>query len=863
MREALAQHDALLGQVVTDNAGVVFKHTGDGMGASFADPADAVRAAIAAQLALQHATWPEADRLKVRMGVHQGPASPSGQDYFGPTVNRAARIMDACNGDQIAVSGAVVEDVDGVGFVSMGEHQLRGIGTEEVSLVSDARLINDSRPLRSRVPVRGRQVPLVPEGLIGRTADLDIARRLLGESRLITVTGPGGVGKTRFAQELARLCSDDYDEPPAYCELASVDDGPGVAAVVAGALGARQQPDLDMVESIVNYCSGRRVLLVIDNCEHVVDHVRPLVDQLLSVDGPQVVATSRQPLSARIEQLLPLDALPARSHGVDLFVTRARERDPHFQLDPSERESVMRICEHLDGIPAAIELAAARARILTPGQLLDRLEQAFEGGEVNETGWLGTLHETVRWSFDQLDDDEATVFCRLAVFADGFSLEAAEAVCFGEISSDVLDTLLALVDKSMVVPVRGGGLVRFRLLETMRAFGQEQLRSEGSDAKVRELHAEYYAAMAANGSESLLTSRESEVWTELRQDWGNLRSAYEWLRDSGELTLASELVVGLGWFATFAMHFEAFDWANALLDAAGDQPFPRRSALSGMAALGAYFVVDPAAQELAETAIAADPGEVSGLAHGALAAVYLNNLHALAGSGPVTETWLTSVESSDSAVSANRFWAMALRVFHLTLNGDAAAGAIAERMSSLAQASGSASAIALSSWATGLVLAAQRRTSDAEAVWLAGRDSAASLSSQHLLVHLINGLIAHWMAPNGDVSDVVQFCRQAVGDAITQHYLAGTSHLFGVTAIALSRVGAAETGAALLGAMQANGHVPRDPAVPMLKSALGDEFESALLVGRGWTVDEAGAVALEALDAAGPQLDQPAMAKSV
>ena len=130
-------------------------------------------------------------------------------------------------------------------------------------------------------------------------------------------------------------------------------------------------------------------------------------------------------------------------------------------------------------------------------------------------------------------------------------------------------------------------------------------------------------------------------------------------------------------------------------------------------------------------------------------------------------------------------------------------------------------------------------------------------------MHLINGLIAHWMAPNGDVSDVVQFCRQAVGDAITQHYLAGTSHLFGVTAIALSRVGAAETGAALLGAMQANGHVPRDPAVPMLKSALGDEFESALLVGRGWTVDEAGAVALEALDAAGPQLDQPAMAKSV
>lgn len=848
MRQALAQHDELLSRAVAHWGGVVFKHTGDGMGASFADPGDAVSAAIAAQLALQSATWPEGDRLKVRMGVHLGDATPSGQDYFGPTVNRAARIMDVCNGDQIAVSSSVVEKIGGVGFVSMGAHQLRGIGTEEVSLIADSRLVRDDRPLRARVPVRGRQVPSAPARLIGRTDDLETAERLLQDCRLITITGPGGVGKTRFAQELALVASAEYAEPPAYCELASVDDEAGVAAVVAGALGARQQPELDMTESIVNYCSGRRVLLVVDNCEHVVGEVRRLVEQILSTAGPQVIATSRQPLAARVEQLLPLDPLPASSHGVDLFVTRAKERDPHFRIDQNERAIVTRICGHLDGIPAAIELAAARARILTPRQLLERLEQAFGGGEASDSGWLGTLHDTVRWSFDQLDGDEATVFARLSVFAGGFSLEAAEAVCFGEIDSDILDTLLALVDKSMVVPVRGGGRVRFRLLETMRAFGMDRLRESDTDATVRRRHAEYFAALATAESEALMTSKESEVWTQLREDWSNLRSAYEWLRGAGEVAPASELVVGLGWFATFGMHFEAFDWAAALLDDADDRTFPLRSALRGMRSLGAYFVADPAAQQLAEAAIAAEPNEASGLAHGALAAIYLNNLHALADSGQITEVWLTSVESAEDVSAANRLWAMALRIFHLTLNGDESAAVLAAEMTHRAQDSGSASAIALARWAEGLVLAAQRRPDEAEAVWKDGRDIAASLSSQHLLVHLINGLLAHWMAPRGEVVDVVAFCRRALDDAIAQHYLTGTSHLFGVTAIVLSRAGAAASGAALLGAMEGNGHVPRDPALPMLQSALGSEYDAAADVGRSWSVDEAGAFALDALD---------------
>lgn len=851
MRVALAQHDQLVSTAVVEHGGTIFKHLGDGVGAAFASAPDAVGAAVAAQLALQQAAWPDDDRLKVRMGVHTGPAEPSGEDYFGPTVNRAARVMDVCNGDQVAVSGIVVETVSDVRFVSVGEHRLRGIGTEEVSLLADARLVSDTRALRARVPRRGRQVPPTPMTIVGRTQDITTAGELLESSRLVTIVGPGGVGKTRLAQELARAAAPAYDEAPAYCELADVHDALGVAAVVAGALGARQQPDLDLVESIVNYCDGRRILLVLDNCDHVIDAVCTIVEQVVSSDGPRVLATTRQRLGSPIEQSLPLDPLPAASHGVELFELRARERDPRFTLDEESRQHVTKICELLDGIPGAIEIAAARVRVLSPRQMLGRLEAIFaDDGASTGAGLLDTLHQTVRWSYDQLDENDASVFARLSVFAGGFTLEAAEAVCADDGDGDVLDTLLSLVDKSMVVPERGGGRVRFRLLATIRAFGMERLRSTGTDTALRQRHAEYFAAFAAAESQAFLTAKESEVWVHLRQDWSNLRSAFEWLRDTGEVAVASELVTGLGWFATMAMQFEAFDWAAALLAESDGQVLPRRPALLGMAALGAYFVAAPNAQELAEYAVAADPNDSLGLAHGALASVYLNNLHALADSGPVTRVWVDSVRAGDAVAPENRLWALALRVFHLTLNLDPEGAAVAAELGRHADETGSASAIALARWAEGLVFAAERRLDDAEQVWKGGRDIAASLSSQHLVVHLINGLLAHWMAQAAEVSDVLRFCRQALEDAIAQHYLTGTSHLFGVTAIALSRAGAPEVGAALLGAMEANGHVPRDPAVPALRTALGSGFEAAADAGRAWTVDAAGAVALDALNAA-------------
>lgn len=849
MRAALELHDALVQGVIAGFGGIVFNHTGDGVTAVFEDIDAAVAAAVDVHRALQSADWPDDDRLKVRIGVNAGHAEPTGPQYFGIPLNRTARVMDAANGDQIAVTSVVVDRCVDLVVRAQGEHQLRGIGSEEIFLVDDPAMIEDRRPLRSRTTGAMRPLPSRATPLIGREADLDGVVGAFAESRLVTLVGPGGVGKTSLAIEAARLVAAADGRPAVFCELGSIVEAGAVAEVVAQAMGARRQPEMTLLQSIVSFVDGRPLLVVLDNCEHVLDEVRDLIDAMLAVEGPSVFATSRQAIgTVGVEQRWPVAPLEPGAAARELFLLRTRQRDPHFEETEANRVAIDGICARLDGLPAAIELAAARMQLQTAEGLLNGLDDLFAAIRPTPTEQTRPLTDTIEWSHASLSDAEATLFNRLAVFPAGFSLEAAAAVSELNVG-DTMDLLHALVDKSMVMPARGGTRVRFSMLQTLRAYGTDRLGDEV--ATVRRRHAMWFVEMARAEAELLLTEKEAQVWDHLGAEWANLRAAFDVLFDE-DLDAAIELVLSLAWYATFAMRFELFTWVDRLLEDPRVLGHHRQPALLGSGALGAYFVADDRAAELAANALELDPTEPTGLARGALAAIYLNNLHAGDDADRITGEWLSMVD--DDSGPENRLWAMAMRTFHLSLtqrpDDEDRSGALAQATWKRAERSGSASAIALGRWAQGLSSAANGDLSRASEAWEAGIDVAESLGSNHLLGHLLRGLLVHWQTPGGDLDDVLHTNLSCLELAIEQHYLVGTSHLFGVAAIALSRAGEVETGAALLGAMRANGHEPRYPALPMLQAAAGDEFDGMAARGRGWSVKHAGQIAVAALRSA-------------
>jgi predicted ATPase/class 3 adenylate cyclase len=849
MRLVLEQHDKALDSVISDAGGIIFKHTGDGVGAVFTSPSRAAAAAVEAQRAMQNADWAGEEKLRIRIGLHVGEAEPDRGDYFGPAVNRAARIMDVANGSQITISRSLVELLSGFDIRPAGEHQLRGIGTERVYLLTADGLREDGRSLRSRVGSSSAILPTPPHELIGRGDEVDAVRGLLADHRLVTVVGSGGVGKTRLVIDVARSLQERFDDGVVMCELAPVGDDQSVADAVAEALGARVQPGLGLEDSIVHYLEHRRLLLVLDGCEHVIDSVRDLLRRIVGVDGPSVLATSREPIAVGGEQLYGLAPLDPATAGAALFKERAAERDARFAARPGDEALIREICAKIDGVPLAIELAAAWVRVLSLTQLSEHLEDRFRilrGGQ--KGGRQETLRDTIRWSFEQLGEREALLFSRLSVFAGGFSLDAVAKVCAEGLGSgvDLLDIVMALVDKSMVTTERGVGHIRFRMLGTLRQFGQEQLDASGESRVLRGRHAVHFADLAAGQAAIMLSEEEPEVWDRLGRDWANIRRALDTMLDDGDVDAAAELVVSVAWFAVFSMRFEAFAWASELWPNI-DESHPRAGALLGMRALEAYFTADTAAVALARRGLELDPVDAEGLCRATLAAVFLNNVHSSQDSAALTESWL---EHKDKGGPANLLWAEGFRTFHLCVHEPTPEAADhVDALLLLAGDNGSATTMAIARWAQGLTTAITDR-GQAMAIWDEGLDAARSLNPRHLAVHLLVGLQLHFSAPLGELGSTLRRCRDALLLAHDQHYLAGTSHLFGVTAIVLARADRAETGARLLGAMQANGHIPRGNALKAINHALGAETEDHLVRGAGMSINDAAGVAIAALDEA-------------
>jgi len=849
MRTSLAAHDALIAEVVAAHGGAVVKHLGDGCWAAFGSATSAAAAAIDFQHRHQTSASATGLSLSVRIGLHTGEAEPTEQDYFGPVVNRAARIVDLANGDQIVCSSSSAALLTGYTLQSEGLHELRGIGSEEIYLLLSDSIVTDAQPLRR--PVAPTNLPKPKTSLIGRGQDVErVLSFVLQEDSVVTLLGPGGVGKTRLAVEVGKQVVDEFRGRVHFCDLVPAKDHDAVVETIAEIVGARRQPGMNLVDSIADYLADRETLVILDNCEHVIDTVRELTERLLDVGGVHVLATSREALAVPDEQQVIVAPLAAATDGVELFVDRARRRQHRFELNEANEAAVREVARRLDGIPLAIELAAARIRLMSPAEIAERLSQGLDVIDRGATGARHeTLRETVRWSYDLLAPPEATMFTRLSVFTGGFDLVAAEAICSDDTSvrsDEVPDLVMALLDKSMLVSDEIDGHQRFRMLETLREFAAAELeRSEGA-ASVRSRHAAHYLELAIQEGTRLFTAAEPDVWRTLDAEWSNLRTALDTFEGLGDLDSGAELVVSLVWFAGVSMRFELFGWVEELLGADGVESHPRYTDLCGAAALGSYFTLDGQVAERAEAGLAVDPSDPEGFCRCALASVFLNNVHTPEASDELTSAWL----ASDPQGVGSQLWARGFRTFHLcTHQPGPEMIEHAKALNDLAGRTGSVSARCIAAWANGQV----QSFTDLQLgirTWRDGREWARSMPEDHLLDQLLVGLLLHVNARRGELLSTLEGCRDALTDALDQHYYAGASHLFGVTAIALSRADDAQTGARLVGAMMENGHLPRRNARSELEAALGDDLDDLLEFGHSLSVTQAGYLAIDALDQA-------------
>ncbi|WP_460252863.1 adenylate/guanylate cyclase domain-containing protein [Acidiphilium sp. MT5] len=576
MGAAMARHDALLREGVAAAGGAVFKTTGDGGCAVFARIPAALTAAALLQTRLGGENFAAVGGLKFRIGVHTGPAEFRDDDYFGLTLGRTARIMAAGHGGQILVSAAVAMAVTaGAGGVpepyalqSLGMHRLKDLGqAEEIFQLTGPGLATGFPPLRT-LNARPHNLPEQTSTLIGREGALADLRGLLARHRLVTVLGPGGIGKTRLALQSAAEALENYADGVWLVELAGVSQGEQVASSAAAALNIALNGSGNAAEQFASALRGAAMLIILDNCEHLIEAAAALADAVLRRNpGVTILATSRSPLGLPGEQsfALPTLAVPepdaiagmtvadaATYAGIELFVARANLVQPGFALAADNAADIAAICQRLDGIALAIELAAARIRLMRPKDLLARLNDRFRlltGGARTHLPRQQTLRALIDWSFALLSEQERIAFRRLGVFAGSFDLSAAEAVLAGgDIEAlEVLDLVASLLDKSLVTRLPAAGAEpRYRLLDSTRAYALEALAQAGEAQALRRAHAEYMVTLFG-AAQDRFWDTDTLIWrASVEPEIENLLVALEWaFSDAGDGAIAIALAARL------------------------------------------------------------------------------------------------------------------------------------------------------------------------------------------------------------------------------------------------------------------------------------------------------------------------------
>jgi predicted ATPase/class 3 adenylate cyclase len=588
--EVLAEHRRLLRAAFDEHDGREVGTEGDAFFVAFVRASDAIAAAVSAQRSLASGRWPEGVEVRVRIGVHTGEAQVRLGDYVGLDVHRAARICAAGHGGQVLISSSTRELVadelpSDVALRDLGEHRLKDLDRPErlFQLAADD-LPADFAPLRAAAaadrPPRAGVLPRPLDRTIGRERDIrEIADRIrLGSVRLLTLTGAGGVGKTRLAVDAAHELYADYADGARFVSLAALRAPDEVPAAVAQALEVVPLPGDSPHDSVARFLSAKHMLMVLDNCEHVLAAM-PFVSRLLA-DCPAltVLATSREPLAVGGEAryvVAPLAFPPpgidpdaiANAPAVELFAERAHTHDSDFALTPDTAAPVAEICRRVDGLPLAVELAAARCVLLSPAEIAARLDAALAvlaGGRRDAPARQQTLRATIDWSHALLPEDDRTVFMRFAVFAGGATIDAAEAVTGAR-----LDGLDGLVAKSLLVRQRSPlGPTRLVMLATIRAYALERLARSAEHDTVRERHCRYYLALVErHGSDQGLRGMQrTEHLARLDADINNVHAALRWALDRREAEKALAIVAAFGDYCSMrGRHGEALRWINEAL----------------------------------------------------------------------------------------------------------------------------------------------------------------------------------------------------------------------------------------------------------------------------------------------------------
>ena len=616
MRRALACHDALSRATVESSRGTIVKMTGDGMYAVFDDPLDGLNAAVALQLALADPAATNDVPLRVRCGLHVGVVERRDHDFFGTPVNRAARIMNAAHGLQVLISQAVVILIAdrlpaGVTLRDLGSVRLRDLASpEHVYQLVHPRLRQDFPALRS-LEATPNNLPQQVTSFVGRERELEEVKQWLARGRLVTLLGAGGLGKTRLALQVAANVPDDYPDGVWLVELAAQSDARLVPQAVASVLGLKEEAGRPVAETLVKYLKDRQLLLILDNCEHLVQACAELTKHLLQ-SGPRVtvLATSREPLHLAGESTYPVPALSlpdvnatttfeALMHceAVRLFIDRALAAKPAFRVTDQNVDAVAALCRRLDGIPLALELAAARVRALSVEKIAERLSDRFRlltGGDQTAVPRQQTLRACIGWSYDLLAEPERALLRQLAVFVGGWTIEAAEAVG-ASVDIDtlgVLDLLTRLVEKSLVALDAKGE--RYGLLETVREYAQERLFSSGEEAVVRRRHADYCLALAEEAEPFTRGGPQQKRWLDLLEiEHDNLRAALTWALERPESeALGPSMCAALWRFWCYRCHWrEGRRWClKALERVPGESDQATRArVLMGAGAIGGYL----------------------------------------------------------------------------------------------------------------------------------------------------------------------------------------------------------------------------------------------------------------------------------
>jgi predicted ATPase/class 3 adenylate cyclase len=571
MAIALAKHDEILRLAIESNGGYVFKTVGDAFCAAFSQASSATAAVLDIQKSLSQLDS-EPIQLKVRMALHSGTAEERGGDYFGPTLNRTARILAVGHGGQVLLSEVcqtlVRESLPAEGSLkSLGVHRLKDLGLPETIYQFEHSTLPSDFPALKSLGTHSSSLPQYLSRFIGREKELEQVKKMAAESRLSTLTGSGGCGKTRLATQAAAELADSFGDGVWFFEFAPLSDPTAIPSALAETLSIKPTPSETPLQAVQQSIGDQAMLLVFDNCEHVLDEASAVAASLLkNCPKIHILATSREALgidgertyrvpSLQVPDLLDADAEVIRSsESVQLFVDRARLANPDFWVSDAEARPLASICSRLDGIPLAIELAAARTRIMSVEQIEQNLDQRFRlltGGSRTALPRQQTLRSLIEWSHNLLSGQEKTLFRRLSVFAGSWTLEAAKAVCAGDDLDtwEVMDLMASLIDKSLVIRIEGASPDRYRFLETIRQYARDQLMEEGESLTFHEKHFYYFASLAPDSSSYHSADLIPIERQELVREQENLIAAQEYAE--GQKTYAEaglELANGMAMF---------------------------------------------------------------------------------------------------------------------------------------------------------------------------------------------------------------------------------------------------------------------------------------------------------------------------